>query len=154
MRIALTRDYAGPDCTLGVLRIDDFELQSIERPWIADPQGIAGMKGVSCIPEGLYQLVRHDSEAHPRSFALVNPRLGVYHYSEAAPAGSELHVRTLVLIHVANRPSELRGCLALGMKRFFDGNSWLLQHSREAMTHFNDAVPWTNGHEILIRDSQ
>lgn len=154
MRITLLRDYAALACTLGILQIDELRLQTIERPWLPDLSGPGGTKGVSCVPEGLYQLVRHDSEAHPRSFALVNPDLGVYHYPEAAPLGSELHVRTLVLIHVANWASELRGCIAPGMVRHFNGNGWMVQRSREAMTHFNDRVPWENKHELLIRGTQ
>lgn len=150
MKLELVRDYTGPDCTLGSLFVSGVKFDTIERPWLPDDLCPAGRKGVSCIPVGTYRLVRHDTEAHPKSFAIVNQEMAVYHYPEEAPMGSELRVRTAVLIHAANWASELRGCIALGMKRHFSGTAWMVQNSRLAMKAFHDLVPWTNDHEIVI----
>lgn len=139
MNLTLARDTDNGVCTLGALNINGSALQSLERPWVPGPAG--GTKGISCVPPGLYQLVRHDTEAHPRSFALVNEGLGVYHL--AVPPGKE--GRTACLIHVANFPNELRGCIALGMERA--GNS--VSHSKIAIDRFYNAVPWIDGAHTL-----
>jgi hypothetical protein len=142
VRLILHRDTDNGICTLGTMSVNGVLLQTLERPWIGGPPG--GTKGVSCVPPGLYRLVRHDTEAHPRSFALVNEELGVYHY--AAPPGQQ--GRTACLIHVANWPSELRGCCALGMDR--GENS--IARSKIAVDTFYAAVPWLDDtHTLEIR---
>jgi len=139
MNLTLYRDLDNGQCTLGTLTLNGVTLQSLERAWVPGPTG--GTKGVSCVPAGTYRLVRHDTEAHPRSFALVNEELGVYHY--AVPPGKQ--GRTAVLIHVANWPTELRGCIALGMER--GENS--IAKSRIAVNRFYDNVPWVDDEHTL-----
>ena len=144
MNITLVRDIDNGVCSLGTLLINGATIQTLERPWIASLGSPGGCKGVSCVPAGLYRLVRHDTEAHPRSFALENEDLGVYHYD--IPAGKS--GRTACLIHVANVVSELRGCVALGMAR--SGNS--ISQSRMAVDRFYNALPWVdNEHTIDIK---
>lgn len=151
MKILLRRDYSGYDATMGVLVVRDFAFQTIERAWVPDPNGPAGRKGVSCIPPGQYELFPHDSEAHPKSFALVNHRLGVYHYPQDCPPETQLVYRTAVLIHAANWAHELRGCIALGMTRRVSEDGWMVEKSREAMRLFHALVPWERGHELEIK---
>jgi hypothetical protein len=151
MNLLLRRDYSGYDATLGVLAVAGAAFQTIERPWVPDANGPAGRKGVSCIPPGTYQLIPHDSEAHPQSFALVNHRLGVYHYPHECPPETQSIYRTAVLIHAANWVAELRGCIALGMTRRFTENGWMVQKSRDAVKLLHELVPWEHGHEITIR---
>jgi hypothetical protein len=139
VNLQLIRDFSNAHCTLGTLRSNGVMLQTLERPWIGTAPG--GAKGISCVLPGTYQLVKHDSEAHPRSFALVNPDLHVWHYE--VPFG--LQGRTTVLIHVANRPEELRGCIALGMERNGDG----IGRSRLAVNRFYAALPWEDGAHTL-----
>lgn len=138
MHLQLVRD-PHPDCTMGVLSLNGHQWQSLERPWVPGPPG--GTKGVSCVPPGPYRLVRHDSEAHPRSFALVNEGLGVYHLT--VPPGKQ--GRTACLIHVANFVQELRGCIALGMER--SGES--LIQSKRAIDQFYAFVPWLDDTHIM-----
>lgn len=140
MNLTLIRDLDDGRCTLGTMRIGDAVFQSLERPWI--PGGPGGTKGVSCIPPGSYRLVLHDTEAHPRSFALVNEDLGVFHLNAPTNAG-----RTACLIHAANVPEELRGCIALGMSRGVDR----INSSRIAIDRFYSLVPWIAGHMLNIR---
>lgn len=144
MNIVLVRDRDNGRCTLGTLRMNGVTFQTLERPWIPGPPG--GAKGVSCIPAGTYKLVRHDTEAHPRTFAMVNGELSVYHYE--LPPGKQ--GRTACLIHVANWVSELRGCIALGMERALNGDAWMLKQSRIAIERFYTLVPWVDGHTIEI----
>lgn len=140
--LVLTRDLDNGICSLGEMFVAGRLLQSLERPWVPGPPG--GTKGISCVPVGVYRLARHDTEAHPRSFALVNEDLGVYHL--AVPVGKQ--GRTVCLIHIANRPEELRGCIALGLDR--GENS--IGRSQLAVDWFYNNVPWINdAHMLTIR---
>lgn len=142
MNLALVRDIDNGRCTLGTLQIGSAVFQSLERPWIPGQPG--GEKGISCVPTGRYDLMLHDTEAHPRSFALVNPVLHVYHLT--LPRGEQ--GRTACLIHIANFPSEIRGCIALGMERAVDS----IRLSRRAIDQFYDMVRWVPGHTLDITE--
>jgi hypothetical protein len=143
MNILLIRDAeTTPGHTFGRMRLGgEVVVQTIERPWLAN------QKGVSCVPEGTYKLVLHNSENHPKSFALVNPLLGVIHWPDAAYP----EARTAVLIHVANYASELRGCIAPGIVRGLSGSLGSVLQSKTAMAIFNLLVPWTEGHTLTIK---
>jgi len=155
MNLILARDYRGTDCSLGHLPLAELNLCTIERPWIPRAGAPCGLKGQSCVPAGVYQLMRHDSEAHPRTWALVNPNLWVYHWDTDVPAHQAGIARTLVLIHVANWASELRGCIAPGMARQIDdsGRRMVLQ-SAAAMRNLQSILPWTDGHTLEIRHAE
>ncbi len=62
--------------------------------------------GVSCVPEGIYDLVPHTSPKHGKCYALEAPTLGVEIYGPS--------LRTHILFHKANKPSQLEGCIAPG----------------------------------------
>jgi hypothetical protein len=136
MNLLLRRDFSNLNCTLGTLRVVGFSVQTLERPWLGN------QKGISCVPKGVYQLFKHSSEAHPKTWALVNKSLNVLHWPDSAFPDA----RTAVLIHPANYPSELRGCIAPGMSRGVD----MVNRSREAMRYIMDAVPWTDEHTLEI----
>lgn len=146
MYLSLIRDTATSAFTQGVLNAGALQFQSIERPWIAAPPGLAGAHGLSCVGPGIYELVKHDTEAHPRSFALVNPALDVYHEPADVPPARAATARVAILIHVANYPSELQGCIGLGMQRGH-GN---VSQSVIALERFKLAVPWIPGHHLGI----
>ena len=152
MKLTLARTYEGTDCTLGVLTVSDMNgqtivLQTIEKPWV--PGGIGGMKGQSCVPKGIYRLECHSSEAHPRTWALVNPELGVVHW----PAEAKGNERTVVLIHVANYASELRGCIGVGLKTYYDEvrGVRMVTNSKQAMKALQGALNWSDEHTLEIR---
>jgi hypothetical protein len=73
--------------------------------------------------------VRHDTEAHPRTWAFVNPELWVYHWDEDVPPDRRGQARTVCLIHIANYASELRGCCAIGLDRGMNGPRRMVQRS-------------------------
>jgi hypothetical protein len=149
--LRLVRLYAGLDCTLGQLHIEGRTFDTIERPWIPDAVGRGGRKGVSCVPPGVYALERHNTEAHPKSFALSNRDLDVVHEDSQIPPELRLHLRTAVLIHAANFAHELRGCIAPGMGRRAQGSQWMVTNSRQAVRRLRELVPWTAGHSLEIR---
>jgi hypothetical protein len=146
MQLTLTRQQDNLGCTIGELFVEHVRFDTLERPWIPGPLG--GVRGISCVPLGTYDLVLHDSEAHPKSFALVNEALGVYHLT--LPDGQS--GRTACLIHVANYVEELRGCVALG--NYFEpwNGSLRLLESRAAVERFYDLVPWVDGHTLTIEE--
>lgn len=152
MRLQLRRDYRHDTCTMGVLSFstpaDDFLCQTIERPWIAMPGSRGGLSGKSCVPEGTYKLERHNSEAHPNTWALVNPELDVVHWEDR----ERPHRRCLVLIHVANYARELRGCIAPGMGRTIDSDgTHMVTSSKLAMIELKRLLPWDDSHILEIR---
>lgn len=151
MRLLLTRDYHGDDCTQGTLSFstptEDFDCQTMERPWIESEFSKGGLSGKSCVPVGEYKLERHNSEAHPNTWALVNSDLDVIHYENAGRPDA----RCLVLIHVANYARELRGCIAPGRSRTVDVNGVrMVSQSRLAMVDIKRLVPWTDEHTLII----
>ena len=75
----------------------------------------------SCIVEGVYNLIPHES-----------PRYGECYALEAATLGVTIHgpsLRTHILIHKANSPKELKGCLAPGVDFGFVNNEWAVINS-------------------------
>lgn len=152
MKLFLIRDYHSTECTLGKLHIpaagQDFECHTIERPWIPTPLSQGGRKGESCVPRGTYELVRHNSEAHPNTWALVNPDLDVVHYEDR----NRPNARCLVLIHVANFARELRGCIGVGFGRSKDdAGTRMVTQSKLAMLNLKRLLPYGDDHVLEIR---
>ena len=130
----LQTDY----CTLGRLSLGARQWQTIERAWEAGP-GIAGKVGRSRIPAGHYRLERHNTEAHPASWALVAPMLGLWHFPWEIPKGT-VEGRSAVLIHPANFAHELLGCIAPGKEHKQVSNRWSVARSRDAMNEINQML--------------
>jgi hypothetical protein len=148
MKLILARDTMAKTHTFGKLTAERETFQTIERPWIPSADHLGGTNLISCVPAGTYELVYHDSEMHPHSFALVNPLLGVWHLPSEVPAGGG---RSTVLLHPANRARELLGCIAIGMERQEGGDPAVLR-SRLAFEMFNARVPWALGHTLTITE--
>ena len=74
------------------------------------------MANKSCIIEGTYSLLPHNSPKHGECYALEAPELGVTRYGPS--------LRTHILIHKANTPSDLNGCLAPGLSFGFIKGEW------------------------------
>lgn len=148
MKITLRRESTtqDPNCTLGLLFVNDLTLCTIERPWVPTDASKGGTKGISCVPKGLYRLVPHDSDAHPETWALVNPDLDVVHYPSDSPNSA---ARSAVLIHSANRYWELRGCIAPGTRSVKDEKGYAVEASRVAMNLIRQRLSWTE-HQLEI----
>lgn len=148
MHLVLTRDTYTKHETLGVLEIAGQRFQTIEPPWVPgnDPGEDGGEPGKSCVREGIYALVPHDTVKHPRTFALVNPDLDVVHNPTPGK-------RSDVLIHSANWARELEGCIAPGQDRERDGEVWMVTHSKASLRTILSLMPWEAGHTIEIRKS-
>lgn len=155
MKLFLRREPSQPshDCTLGLLLIPEASLTlcTIELPWLPSPTCKGGTKGKSCVPVGRYQLVRHDSPKHPRTWALVNHDLDVVHYE--GDDGDPDPDRATCLLHAANYARELLGCIGPGLSHAMNGTEYMVTNSVRAMLKLRDAVPWTDEHELIITDT-
>lgn len=116
INFTIARHLYGTDRTEGRILLPEHGLilPTIERPWIPNPAGAGGLPFKSCVPDGYYRLVPHNSPDHPNTYALVNEALGVYHLGK--PAGQAFG-RVACLIHPANRAAEVVGCIAPGLTR-------------------------------------
>ncbi|TMO16740.1 hypothetical protein CWB59_12540 [Pseudoalteromonas sp. S326] len=76
---------------------------------------------VSCVPCGLYDLEPHESPNHGTCYALQQKNLGVTIYGPSQ--------RTHILIHIANKATELAGCIAPGKSLGVVGGEWSVLNS-------------------------
>lgn len=100
--LELTRSYL-PDRTIGQIVVGGVAYCTLERPWFDNAINI------SCIPEGTYHVARDFTGKH-RFYAV-----------------KYVQGRTNIEIHIANKVSELAGCIALG--EFFNDEYELLNSS-------------------------
>ena len=146
MNLILQRTSSTPECTQGTLTLPSAtELHTLELPWKPNPDAPGGEPDISCVPAGIYELETHDTVKHPKTWALVNPALGVIH----EPAAAYPNARTACLIHVANTVSDLEGCIGVGT----DAQPCYISNSRVAFQALQSQIPWEDGHTLEIRDA-
>lgn len=109
--ITLERFCYHPEGTLGVIRVDGELFYSVEKPWLDNAPN------VSCVPEGTYKTGWRDS-----------PKFGETWHIKDVPN------RTYILIHAANYPTDVHGCIGLGMQLMADRIA--VGHSRKAVNAF------------------
>jgi len=111
--IELKRFAYHPDGTLGVIEFYGERFYTIERPWLDNAAN------VSCIPEGNYDVAWRTS-----------PRFGeTYHIQDVED-------RTYILIHAANFPKDVQGCIGLGTGLM--GDRVAVSNSRKAVARFEE----------------
>jgi hypothetical protein len=121
VKISLVRYAYLPHATLGFLMAPDLRrLATIEEPWHENPNGPGGSRleferVASCVPDGVYRLIPHDSAKHGAVWALVNPEVGVWHQPRDVPQ-RRAWGRDAVLIHVANSTADIEGCIGVGLR--------------------------------------
>lgn len=90
--LAIKRTY-GEMATTGVCEVGGKTLYTIELPWRDNEENL------SCVPEGVYDLVPYMSPKHGATWVLSAP-------------GFE---RTFCELHAANWAEQLEGCIAFGL---------------------------------------
>lgn len=141
-KIATLKRHYTPFGTFGELSFRDITLKTIERPW-RDNKPL-----ISCVPEGVYELDPHISSKPfiGNTWALVNHSLGVYHFDNPEAK------RTAILLHIANRTTQLEGCIGVG-KSFgasVDATGaylWGVWNSTDAMAELRKAF---SGQAVLL----
>lgn len=104
----------------------------VECPWLNN------VPGKSCVPEGAYTIKPHVSPSKGECYILVAETLGV---------GESGTLRTDCLIHIANAPSELKGCMAPGTDFGYVKNQWAVTCSTTA---FKALMKELNGEEHTL----
>lgn len=104
-----------------------------ERPWLNNAPS------QSCVLEGEYYLHPHQSPRFGQCYALEAETLGV---TRSGPS-----LRTHILIHKANSPQDLQGCLAPGTEFGFVGGEWAVVNSTAA---FNNLMQELAGEPAML----
>lgn len=104
--------------TYGHLTIGSFECLTVEREWLDNKPG------ESCIPPGEYPF-----------------KLSTY-YKGGYPAYEIFGVpnRNRILIHIANKPTDVQGCVGLGKHWGWIDGEWAVSSSREVFGCFMGAM--------------
>lgn len=100
----LIRNCFWPTGTYGTLTVNGVTLQTVEQPWRDN------RRFVSCIPNGSYLVRRHTSPKFGKCWAVLGN--GLFLSQAEADQG-----RYAILIHAANWPDQLNGCIAPGLER-------------------------------------
>lgn len=109
MHFLFERTQVEPNGVFGRLALDQVPFcVTAEQPWRNNA------KGRSCIPAGHYELRPWDSPQFGMVLMFVNPALQVYATEADVPPAQRGIGRALVLMHAANWPHQLQGCIALG----------------------------------------
>ncbi|UTV30181.1 DUF5675 family protein [Photobacterium atrarenae] len=105
----------------------------VECPWQNNQPNI------SCVPPGTYQFIPHQSPSKGTCYALEAQTLGVTRFGPST--------RTHCLMHIANRASELKGCMAPGTHFGIWKGEWAVMNSESA---FNGLMTFLGGKKWLL----
>lgn len=113
MILTLERYAYLEDFTRGEFFVEGHIYQTIERPWVKNPEAPGGMPFKSCVPDGEYRMRSFVRPSGDKVMILSNPDLGVYEQEVDMPVPGK--GRYLILIHVGNTVEDVVGCIAPGM---------------------------------------
>lgn len=129
--VTLERFAYTPMGTFGLLSVDGgTPFRTVERSWARN------LDGISCIPCGVYRL-----------------KLGMFYGGDGVggkrdyPAYEILGVpeRDLIKIHVANKATQVKGCVGLGMQLGVLDGVWAVLNSQAAFDHFMELMDERDG---------
>lgn len=141
MNFTLKRFAYLDECTRGVLHVGNHTFQTIERPWVKNPDGKGGTPFESCIPDGTYRVRAYTRPSGKKAFILSNADNGVFEQQEDMEGAAG---RYLILIHPGNTVSDVVGCIAPGLT----GADRSVSNSRSAMLKIFELL---NGYEHELR---
>ncbi|MPW31925.1 hypothetical protein F9L16_23510 [Agarivorans sp. B2Z047] len=107
---------------------------TVEREWMNNEPFI------SCIPPGKYHIKHHQSPKFKHCLSIEAKSLGV---TLEGPSQ-----RTHCLIHAANFPMQLHGCIAPGKE--FHRDTWGVLRSRDALKELLALLPERQVHTLII----
>lgn len=135
----LRRFRSDDDGTFGTLELDSHVFFTVEKPW-KDNRPFD-----SCIPEGEYSLVPHQSKKYGHVLALINHDLHITHFPEPETE------RYAILIHAANFPKDVQGCIGLGDNYIQDKN--MVTNSKQSIIDFYNMVSPQETHQLTIENA-
>lgn len=141
MNITLERFAYLDDCTRGTLHVGNQSFQTIERPWVKNPDGKGGLPFESCIPDGTYRIRAYTRPSGKKAFILSNADNGVFEQQEDMEGATG---RYLILIHSGNTVADVVGCIAPGLT----GDDRFVGNSRAAMLKLHELL---EGYEHELR---
>ena len=129
--------FTSNDCVQGKLFNDHDELIccTIEKPWLNNEPN------VSCVPPGTYNLSPVLSPKFGHVYCLENINLDVSLNGDTQ--------RTHILIHAANKASELLGCIAVGRDFSVMGNERAVTSSKDTLRKLMNEFDGLN-HVLII----
>lgn len=98
----------------------------------------------SCIVEGTYTLFPHTSPRFGECYALEEKTLGV---TRTGPS-----LRTHILMHKANSPQDLEGCLAPGVDFGFVHGEWAVVNSTAAFNLLMKELGGKSAQLTIVKD--
>ena len=122
--------------TYGELKLGDRLYKTVEKEWL-DNKGF-----VSCVPDGLYTLSPYDSPTKGNVYILENHANNVYKF--------DTNHRYGILIHIANFPHEVEGCIGIGREHHYINGKLGTTHSADCM-HELQRYLGQSEHQIEIK---
>lgn len=115
-KATLMRKYLN-DRTLGKLFVFNEKNEQVGKFYTLELPDLGNQHNISCIPEGIYNVAPNHTAAHPDTYRVL-----------------DVPNRSGILMHIANYPKDIRGCIAVGMQHMdLDGDGKLdVAHSTEA----------------------
>lgn len=105
-------DLEQGDRQFGVMLVDGTPLCSLERPWLPSGEFPDGEPMESCVPAGLYNIIKEFSPKYGKGmYYLINEDIGIYLRKEDR---QEEWQRWGCMLHPANWVKQINGCVALG----------------------------------------
>jgi len=135
--VTLTRFAYSPYGTFGKLFLNPKEYWfTVERPWMKNERNI------SCFPIGEYDL---ELGTFYRNTKDTSDDYSVYNVL-AVPG------RSLIKIHIANTPSDVKGCVGIGMTLGFIKNQWAVTNSRVAFKKFMERMDGVKKARLIVEN--
>ncbi|MDH5327769.1 MAG: DUF5675 family protein [Gammaproteobacteria bacterium] len=128
--------------TFGELHVAGRRFKTAEREWCDN------MPFVSCIPVGGYILQPYNSPKYGRTLAMVNPEHDVYMFERDRKESTD---RFACLIHAANYPDQVQGCIAIGRELTYINGKLGVTSSKASMETFRSLVVDGGEHVLQIR---
>lgn len=131
MRLTVRRFRLIDGGVLGKLTIGNYSFYTVEKPWRAN------RPFSSCVPEGIYAVQPHYSPKFKECYIFWGGTVG-----RAESDLNEGIKRYKCLIHVANWPSQVQGCIGVGKNIFEDGSG--VASSRQALSEIRGILIESN----------
>lgn len=133
MELILKRTYFN-DATIGTLSILDEDnpiWHTLELP------NLGNQKKISCIPEGVYSVITHESPTHKNVWKVEN-----------------VEDRTDILFHIGNWASDTKGCILVGMSGGYIHQNGkpakAVRQSRSAFRNMKNVLGYPSSFQLLI----